>query len=129
MDEKKRVKRKRSEVVDAEVFVARLRQHMELKGLTQAELADRADLSRSALTMFFNGERKPSADALLKLADALDVSTDYLLGRCEESEISDLIRHESILEIARLYMQLSARDQQRVSDMVRLMVSTAGSTR
>jgi len=97
---------------------------MEQKGLSSSELADRADLARSAMTQFFAGDRKPSADALVKLADMLDASTDYILGRSDESELADLLQHEKIRELVRLFMQLSVTDQERVTEMIRLMVKT-----
>jgi transcriptional regulator with XRE-family HTH domain len=125
MDEKKQIKRKRSEVVDTEIFVARMRTLMELKGLSSSELADQSDLARSTLTQFLAGNTKPSADALVKLADMLDASIDYLLGRSDESELADLLRHEKIVELVRMFAQLSVPDQQRVSEMIRLMAKTA----
>ena len=125
MDEKKQIKRKRSEVVDTEIFVARMRTLMELKGLSSSELADQSDLARSTLTQFLAGNTKPSADALVKLADMLDASIDYLLGRSDESELADLLRHEKIVELVRMFAQLSVPDQQRVSEIIRLMAKTA----
>ena len=125
MDEKKQIKRKRSEVVDTEIFVARMRTLMELKGLSSSELADQSDLARSTLTQFLAGNTKPSADALVKLADMLDASIDYLLGRSDESELADLLRHVKIVELVRMFAQLSVPDQQRVSEMIRLMAKTA----
>ena len=97
---------------------------MEQKGLSSSELADQADLARSAMTQFFAGDRKPSADALVKLADMLDASTDYILGRSDESELADLFQHEKIRELVRLFIQLSVTDQERVTEMIRLMVKT-----
>lgn len=76
------------------------------------------------MTQFFAGDRKPSADALVKLADMLDASTDYILGRSDESELADLLQHEKIRELVRLFMQLSVTDQERVTEMIRLMVKT-----
>ena len=125
MDEKKHIKRKRSEVVDTEIFVARMRTLMESKGLSSSELADQSDLARSTLTQFLAGNTKPSADALVKLADMLDASIDYLLGRSDESELADLLRHVKIVELVRMFAQLSVPDQQRVSEMIRLMAKTA----
>jgi len=98
---------------------------MELKGLSSSELADQSDLARSTLTQFLAGNTKPSADALVKLADMLDASIDYLLGRSDESELADLLRHEKIVELVRMFAQLSVPDQQRVSEMIRLMAKTA----
>jgi transcriptional regulator with XRE-family HTH domain len=124
MNETKQIKRKRSEVVDTGVFVARVRALMQQKGLSPSELADQGDLARSALTQFLAGKTKPSADALVKLADMLDASTDYLLGRSDESELADLLRHAKINELVQLFIQLSVTDQERVTEMIRLMART-----
>jgi len=124
MDKTEKNKRKRSVVVDTKIFVSRLRSLMEQKGLSSSELADQADLARSAMTQFFAGDRKPSADALVKLADTLDVSTDYILGKSNESELADLLQHEKIRDLVCLFTQLSVSDQERVIEMIRLMVRT-----
>lgn len=49
--------------------------------MSQAQLAEKADLQPSAVSHFEAGRRSPSFDNLRALADALGVSTDYLLGR------------------------------------------------
>lgn len=49
--------------------------------LKQIELADKTGLNATALSNFETGSRKPSIGNLIKLADALEVTTDYLLGR------------------------------------------------
>lgn len=66
------------------VFPERLRAAREYRGLTQGQLAERAKLQPSAISHFETGTRKPSFDNLRLLADTLDVTTDYLLGRVEE---------------------------------------------
>ena len=65
-------------------FPDRLRTAREYRGLNQAELAQRAGMQPSAISHFETGARKPSFDNLRILADSLDVTTDYLLGRVEE---------------------------------------------
>ena len=70
--------------IPSELFPARLRAARELRELTQEALADRASLQPSAISHFESGTRKPSFDNLRRLADALEVSTDYLLGRTNE---------------------------------------------
>ncbi|CAG0963964.1 HTH-type transcriptional regulator ImmR [Anaerolineae bacterium] len=125
MTDDKQIKRKRAEPVDPIVLAARLKTLMERKGLSQAQLADRADVARSAMNQFLSGERKPSADALAKLANVLDVSTDYLLGQTDETVLADLLQHEKVLDLIELFRQLSTADQDRVVGMVRLMVNTA----
>lgn len=71
----------------SEVFPGRLRAAREKRGLNQGDLASRAGLQASAISHFETGTRKPSFDNLRRLADALDVTTDYLLGRVTESRL------------------------------------------
>ena len=48
-------------------------------GLTQEQLAEKADLTTQAISLFESGKRAMRPDSLLKLATALNCSTDYLL--------------------------------------------------
>lgn len=68
-------------------FGRRLKQARELRGQTQAEVAERAGLTPVQISHFETGV-KPSASAitLVKLADALSVTVDYLLGRTNEMQ-------------------------------------------
>ncbi len=67
-------------------FPDRLREARERRKLNQGELAEKAHLQASAISHFETGTRKPSFDNLRKLADALKVTTDYLLGRVDHPE-------------------------------------------
>ena len=49
------------------------------QGLSQAELAHRLGISPSAMGMYEQGRREPSADTLVALARELQVTTDFLL--------------------------------------------------
>ena len=69
-----------------EIFSFRLRAAREKRDLSQGDLAKRAGLQPSAVSHFETGSRKPSFDNLRRLADALKVSTDYLLGRVSEED-------------------------------------------
>ena len=70
------------------VFGDRLMAIMVEKGLTQKELAQNANVTESAMSYYVKGQRTPSGDVLLRIAKALDVSTDYLLGN--ESKSSNI---------------------------------------
>ena len=67
----------------------RLIKAREAAKMSKAELAEEAELSLSAIQGYEADRRKPNADQLAKLADALGVSADYLLGLVSEQE--DLI--------------------------------------
>ena len=49
------------------------------RGLSQAELAARLGISASAMGMYEQGRREPSANTLVALARELQVTTDFLL--------------------------------------------------
>ena len=69
------------------IFAERLRDARErLRGLTQTQLAEKTGLPSTSISHFENpeGTRKPSFDNLRRLANALDVTTDYLLGRSND---------------------------------------------
>ena len=48
-------------------------------GLSQEELAERADITKQTVSRVENNQRELGAGNLLKIANALDISTDYLL--------------------------------------------------
>ena len=61
-------------------FGQRLAELRSERGLTQEELANRLDISRSAIGMYERGEREPSFDLLDKLTDFFGVGIGYMLG-------------------------------------------------
>lgn len=67
-----------------EIFARRLENTRKMRNLQQAELAKKAGLQPSAISHFETGTRKPSFDNLRRLAQALDVTVDYLMGRTDE---------------------------------------------
>ena len=69
------------------IFAERLRDARErLRGLTQSQLAEKSGLPATSISHFENadGTRKPSFDNLKRLATALGITTDYLLGRSDD---------------------------------------------
>ncbi len=82
----------------------------------QSQLAEKAGLPSSSISHFEAGARKPSFDNLRRLATALDVTTDYLLGRVDSLEsvgAADTIhRHLS---------NFSADDLKLTEDFVKLL--------
>ncbi|MGA4047923.1 helix-turn-helix domain-containing protein [Ralstonia nicotianae] len=69
------------------LFAQRLRHvREEVRKLTQADLGRLCNLPATSISHFEkeDGTRKPSFDNLRALAKALDVTSDYLLGRSED---------------------------------------------
>ena len=72
--------------------IAALRRHA---GLSQAELAAQLQISPSAMGMYEQGRREPSAEILVGLARLFEVSTDYLLTG--QPSLQEQSRLEAIL--------------------------------
>ena len=63
------------------VFSERLKELRKEQNLTQQELADKLGINRCNITNWECGNRETNFKMLIQLADMLNVSTDYLLGR------------------------------------------------
>ena len=59
----------------------RLKERREAKGYTIRQLGDMVGVSDTLITFFEKNLRAPSATVLIRLADILECTTDYLLGR------------------------------------------------
>ena len=69
-------------VLGERLLIARRRRHM-----TSAELAQRVGTSRVTISRLENGHKPHvSFDVILRIANVLDVSLDFLAGRREEKE-------------------------------------------
>jgi transcriptional regulator with XRE-family HTH domain len=99
------------------IFADRLRTTRENKGLSQTDLAAKSGLQPSAVSHFETGRRAPSFDNLRRLADALDVSIDYLLGRAEEP-VSAGPRAQKLF---RDFVNMSAEDQDNLSSFAAML--------
>lgn len=80
-------------------FGERLRQLRKQKNLTQKQLAELVGVTNSIISFYEVGDRMPSPEMIVKLAKALNVSTDYLLGmnKNETIDISDLNENDKTL--------------------------------
>lgn len=65
------------------MFNKRLRQIRMKRGLTQQRLADSVDIALRSYQCYETGTRTPNYVLLVQIADVLDVSIDYLMGRDE----------------------------------------------
>ncbi len=61
----------------------RLKMARKMSGLSQQELGDRAGISKMSISKYEREEATPKSSILINLADALDVSIEYLLRPIE----------------------------------------------
>ena len=87
------------------IVIERLRQLRESKNLTQLRLAMELNVSQETISGYEIGKAVPPAEMLVKLADALDTSVDYIVGRTDVKstlQASELSEQEAeILTILR----------------------------
>ena len=72
-----------------EMFSERLKKLRTDKGKKRQEVADELAISRASLEYYEKGSRKPDIEILAKLAKYYNVSSDYLLGISDGTEIND----------------------------------------
>ncbi|MDF2506133.1 helix-turn-helix transcriptional regulator [Clostridium sp.] len=63
------------------LFHERLKSLREDKDITQSEVAEALNISRTALANYENAIREPNLSLLVKIADYYNISLDYLLCR------------------------------------------------
>ena len=100
----------------SELFRERLRAARDMRGWSQGELAQKAEMPPSSIAHFETGSRKPSFDTLRRLANALEVTTDYLLGRVEESNLAT-----SADPLYRDVGKLTGNDRQLAKDFLEML--------
>ena len=66
-----------------EIFILRLCESVKNSNLSREEIARRAEITPQKLNKMLRGKLLPRANALVTLSIALNVSTDYLIGRTD----------------------------------------------
>lgn len=69
-----------------EIFCIRLRELRQSRKLTLEQLAKDLDFVKQTLSNYETGNRAPSLEASIALADYFNVSLDYLVGRSDTPE-------------------------------------------
>ena len=63
-----------------EYFYENLKLAREQKGLSQKDVAEKIGVAKSTYSLYESGNREPNVQTIKKIANALDVSADELLG-------------------------------------------------
>ena len=99
----------------------RLRQLREEKKMTQLRLGLKVGASQETISGYEIHKAVPPADMLIKLADTLNTSVDYLLGRTDEKTFnpvrkSDLTQREQ--ELFELFRTLPKEKQDKAIGII-----------
>lgn len=76
------------ETTPSQIFSERLKEARKLRGWNQEELGEKAGMPATTIAHFEAGARRPSFESLRRLAVALEITTDFLLGRVDKPELS-----------------------------------------
>ena len=101
----------------------KIRELRKERGLNQDQLAELASLNRVTIAKYESGRVEPGAYALSRIADALEVSADVLLGRSDEPvpEPADDPMTPQIRIVSGWMERMPKEDQDRVVQMMELM--------
>lgn len=70
------------------MFVNKFVQILQERGISAYKLSKDTGIHQSTISQWKAGLQKPSLEAAEKIADYLDCSVDYLLGRTDKPEIN-----------------------------------------
>ena len=92
----------------------KIKRHRQEKGYSLDKLAELTDSSKSYIWELENRDaRKPSGEKLTRIAQALEVTTDYLLN--EREEPGDAVLKEAFF---RKFSKLDPNDQEKINQMI-----------
>ena len=107
----------------AQLLGARIKKEREKKGVRQAELAELSHTSPGALSLIEQGKRIPGADIVARLADALGVTSDYLLGIKSSMNLEDYLSNPQVEEILKKLQSLSKKKRGLALKIIEIVTS------
>ncbi len=80
--------------------------------LNRKQLSEKAGISYPYLTDIESGTKRPSADILTKIADALSISTSELLARIEEISEKGSVLKEPLSDFDKIKEEFKSEEEQ-----------------
>ena len=103
----------------------KIKEIRESRNLTQDQLAELASLNRVTIAKYESGKVEPGAHALSRIADALEISSDVLLGRSEPD--AESVRKPLTVEsriISAGVDKMPAEDREKVLNILKAVYSS-----
>lgn len=102
----------------------KIRELRKEKGITQEQLADAVNVKKYTIGDWERNRTEPNITTLVAMADYFEVSTDYLLGRSDDTGVvqanANLTPDEE--EILMLYRQMSFQDKNQLKGFAKALV-------
>ncbi|WP_025178431.1 helix-turn-helix domain-containing protein [Leptospira kirschneri] len=99
-------------------FPERLRQLRVTKKMSQEELGQLTDLNYNHIGRYERGDSRPSADKLKALADALGVTTDYLLDGNADNAARVNLEDQELFEMFKKVQELPQEKKESIKDLI-----------
>jgi transcriptional regulator with XRE-family HTH domain len=99
-------------------FGQRLKEVREAKGLTKDKLGKTINIHYSQIGRYERNEASPSAEALKKMANALNMSTDYLMNGTTADLAAENINDKTLINQFNRISELSEDNKTVVSKLI-----------
>lgn len=92
-------------------FESRLQELMDEKNIDRYVLAERLELSYSAVSKYLSGSNKPGMEILIKLSNLFEVSVDYLIGKSNIRNVKEMEAVKDNPELLEFWETMTQRDE------------------
>lgn len=99
-------------------FKERLKQLRTKKGISQNELARDIGVHVTNISRYERGENRPTSDVLGKLANALDVTADYLMDGSTDDKAQSTISDKELLSQFQRLEKLPSEKKAVVKELI-----------
>ncbi|MCT8389545.1 XRE family transcriptional regulator [Leuconostoc holzapfelii] len=106
-------------------LVSRIKEVAQKQNMSVIDVALKAGIAENSIYGWT--QKTPKSDTLSKVADVLNVSTDYLLGRTDEmnatssdKKVTDILDNETILAFDG--MEIAEEDKEKLREYARFII-------
>lgn len=102
------------------ILIQRIRNIMQTRNITQADLARITGIRASSISDYLSGKYQPEQDKIALIADALSVNPGWLMGYDEPKKTvsSNIIEKEKNWKSIAHYQKLSEREQKIIATII-----------
>lgn len=97
-----------------------LKNYRKEKHITQIRLSVACEISQETISAYESGKAMPSAETLIKMADFLGVSIDYLLDRTDNPIVNTSSNANEDQELLNLYHHLDKKQKDDVVTYIKI---------
>ena len=105
------------------IFAKRMRIAMDDRGIRQADLIISTGISSANLSMYLSSKRNPKQEYVYRIAEALSVNPEWLIGKSEDME-KPVANLDSILsEMDIMFSRLDNEDKRTVLSYIDFLLN------